>query len=44
MVENKFTTIRLSHSTKELLDLCKVHPRETYDDVTQRLIKSKIHD
>jgi len=30
--------IRISEETKKKLDDQKVHPRETYDDVVQRLL------
>ncbi len=33
------TTIRVSKEVKNLLDVLKVHPRETYNDVLKRLIK-----
>ncbi len=33
------TTIRVSKEVKDLLDVLKVHPRETYNDVLKRLIK-----
>ncbi|MDD1694631.1 MAG: hypothetical protein LUQ71_07890 [Methanoregula sp.] len=31
------TTIRVSHQTKELLDGLKHHPKESYEDVIERL-------
>ena len=31
--------IRISEETKKALDDMKVHPRETYDDVVQRLLE-----
>jgi len=33
------TTIQLGEETKKALDVLKVHPRETYDDVLKRLIE-----
>lgn len=33
------TTIRVSKSTKRLLEKLKIHPRETYNDVLKRFIK-----
>jgi predicted transcriptional regulator len=33
------TTVRISAETKTLLDGLKVNPRETYDDVVNRLAK-----
>jgi hypothetical protein len=33
------TTIRIKLKTKKRLDLVKLHPRETYDDIIKRLIK-----
>ena len=33
------TTIQLGEDTKKALDVLKVHPRETYDDVLKRLIE-----
>ena len=34
------TTIKISKETKEELDKFKVHPRQSYDEVLQLLIKS----
>jgi predicted transcriptional regulator len=31
------TTIRISHETKKLLDTFKYHPKESYEDVIERL-------
>lgn len=31
------TTIRVSRQTKEILDDLKVHPKESYEDVIERL-------
>lgn len=31
--------IKIHTSTKKLLDKLKIHPRETYNDVIERLIK-----
>ena len=31
------TTIRISYQTKELLDTLKHHPKESYEDVIERL-------
>jgi predicted CopG family antitoxin len=31
------TTIRISYQTKELLDSLKHHPKESYEDVIERL-------
>lgn len=33
------TLIRVSIQTKKSLDGLKIHPRETYDDVVQRLMQ-----
>ena len=33
------TTIRIEGKTKEKMDKIKIHPRETYDDIINRLIK-----
>ncbi len=33
------TTIKVTKEVKNLLDVLKVHPRETYNDVLKRLIK-----
>ena len=33
--------IRISEENKKTLDDMKVHPRETYDDVVQRLLEGK---
>jgi predicted CopG family antitoxin len=37
------TTIRVSHQTKELLDDLKHHPKESYEDVIERLA-TMVHD
>lgn len=37
MVEKEFLNIRVCLETKSKLDKLKVHPRETYQDVIQRL-------
>lgn len=37
--QEKTTTIRISESTKKMLDKVKVHHRETYDDILKRAIK-----
>jgi len=34
---SSMTTIRVSHQTKELLDDLKHHPKESYEDVIERL-------
>lgn len=42
MVENKETkscTIKISLKTKKKLDELKIHHRETYDDVINRIIE-----
>ena len=36
--EKEITTIRIRRSTKKRLDVVKVHPRETYEDVILRMI------
>jgi len=41
MSKSKYTTIRLSKETKRMLDELKIHPRETYEQVVKRLIKSQ---
>lgn len=33
------TTIRISQKLKAKLDKIKVHPRETYEEVIERLLK-----
>jgi hypothetical protein len=33
--------IRISEVTKKALDDIKVHPRETYDDIVQRLLEEE---
>lgn len=33
--------IKVSEETKKTLDDLKIHPRETYDDVVQRLLPKK---
>jgi len=35
------TTIQISRDLKALLDKEKVHPREPYEDVIQRLLKER---
>ena len=32
-------TLVLRIATKKMLDLCKVHPRETYNQVIKRLVE-----
>lgn len=34
----KITTIKLSEETKHRLDHLKLYPRETYDEIVQRLL------
>lgn len=34
----KITTIKLSRETKERLEKLRVHRRETYDDIVQRML------
>jgi predicted CopG family antitoxin len=34
-------TIRVNKETKDKLDLIKIHPRETYNDVITRLVENK---
>ncbi len=41
MVEYEFTSIRLRTSVKDKLDTIKVHPRETYEQVIERLIQKE---
>jgi predicted CopG family antitoxin len=38
------TTIRISHETKELLDTLKHHPKESYEDVIERLAAREYDD
>lgn len=33
------TTIQLKEETKKLLESLKIHPRETYEDVIERLLE-----
>ncbi len=35
------TTIKVTRELKERLDRCKVHPREPYNDVIERLIDER---
>jgi len=35
------TTIRISKKLKRELDKSKIHPRETYQDIIERLVKCK---
>ena len=41
MEENEWTTIALLRSTKDQLDGRKVHPKQSYDEVIQELLKPK---
>ena len=41
MVTNKKTTIEVSIDTKNSLDLLKIHPRQSYDEVLIKLIIEK---
>ncbi|MDP3881363.1 MAG: hypothetical protein Q8Q31_00600 [Nanoarchaeota archaeon] len=38
-MEKKITTIKLSKGTKNRLDNLKIHPRETYEEVLQRMLE-----
>ena len=38
---SKHTTIQISEETKVQLAKLKVHPRESYDEVIERLLKDK---
>jgi predicted transcriptional regulator len=38
------TTIRVSRQTKEILDDLKVHPKESYEDVIERLTTMAFDD
>ncbi len=35
------TTIKVSHDLKDRLDRCRVHPREPYNDVIERLLDER---
>jgi len=36
------TTIKIKKETKDDLDLMKIHPRQSYDEVITKLIKNNI--
>jgi len=38
-MEKKITTIKLTKETKKRLDGLKIHPRETYEEVLQRVLE-----
>jgi predicted kinase len=40
-ITEKKTTITLSFSTKDKLDRVKVHPRQTYEEVINTLIRNQ---
>ena len=40
MEENEWTTIALLRETKDRLDKQKVHPKQSYDEVIQELLKN----
>jgi len=37
-MEKEITTIRISKETQQKLFLLKIHPRESYDEVIQKLL------
>ncbi len=43
-MENKETTIQVDMKVKKELDVLKQHPRESYNDVIQRLIEIETED
>ena len=37
--KEEITTIKLSKGTKERLDHLRIHPRETYEEIMQRMLE-----
>lgn len=37
-INQKITTVKLSDSTKKRIDHLKLYPRETYDEILQRML------
>lgn len=37
-MDEKITTIQVKETTKNRMDQAKVHPRETYDDLINRVL------
>ncbi len=44
MVNNSKTTIEVSVDTKTSLELMKVHPRQSYDEVIVKMVKEIKND
>lgn len=43
-MENKETTIQVNVKVKKELDVLKLHPRESYNNVIERLIEGEVED